>query len=188
MGKNERKCLGDREGMLSTPSDRLSEEAGPPPFIRVGAETNVFCWDGAAWWADHPKHSASGEWQVEDLGVQQNGLPSGQPRETGLLPQTALMWVFCAWQNQLAVLALTTLEVMVSQRQSIHRLREGLPGPLASATLDTVTRAHLDHGLPSALQYFIHFGFYKFGLEVTSLLLLPFVNSLFFLSLNKRNI
>ncbi|XP_065775240.1 piezo-type mechanosensitive ion channel component 2-like [Muntiacus reevesi] len=69
-------------------------------------------------------------------------------------------------KNQLAVLALTTLEVMVSQRQSIHRLREGLPGPLASATLDTVTRAHLDHGLLSALQYFIHFGFYKFGLEL----------------------
>ncbi|XP_070327921.1 piezo-type mechanosensitive ion channel component 2-like [Odocoileus virginianus] len=55
---------------------------------------------------------------------------------------------------------------MVSQRQSIHRLREGLSGPLASATLDTVTRAHLDHGLLSALQYFIHFGFYKFGLEL----------------------
>ncbi|CAI9154390.1 unnamed protein product [Rangifer tarandus platyrhynchus] len=69
-------------------------------------------------------------------------------------------------KNQLAVLALTTLDVMVSQRQSIHRLREGLSGPLASATLDTVTRAHLDHGLMSALQYFIHFGFYKFGLEL----------------------
>ncbi|XP_043336503.1 piezo-type mechanosensitive ion channel component 2-like [Cervus canadensis] len=69
-------------------------------------------------------------------------------------------------KNQLAVLALTTLEVIVSQRQSIHRLREGLPGPLASATSDTVTRAHLDDGLLSALQYFIHFGFYKFGLEL----------------------
>ena len=125
---------------------------------------------------------------MEDLGVQQNGLPSGQPWETGLLPQTALMWVFCAWQNQLAVLALTTLEVMVSLRQSIHRLQEGLPGPRASTTLDTVTQAHLDQGLWSALQYFIHFGFYKFGLEVTSLLLLPFVNSWFFHSLNKRNI
>ena len=100
----------------------------------------------------------------------------------------ALMWVFCAWQNQLAVLALTTLEVTVSQRLSVHQLWEELLGHLASATSDTVTRAHLDHGLLSALQYFVHFGFYKFGLEVTSLLLLPFINSLFFVSLNKRNI
>ncbi|KAI4575656.1 hypothetical protein MJG53_011859 [Ovis ammon polii x Ovis aries] len=69
-------------------------------------------------------------------------------------------------QNQLAVLALMTLEVTVSQRQSIHQLREGLLGHLASATLDTITRAHLDHGLLSALQYFVRFGFYKFGVEV----------------------
>ncbi|XP_055280014.1 piezo-type mechanosensitive ion channel component 2-like [Moschus berezovskii] len=69
-------------------------------------------------------------------------------------------------KNQLAVLALTTLEVTVSQRQSIHRIREGLPGHLASTTSDTVTRAHLDHGLLSALKYFVHFGFYKFGLEL----------------------
>lgn len=151
MGRNERKCLRDREGMLSTPSDRLSEEAGPPPFIRVGAETSIFCWEWAAWQADDPNHSAAGEWQVGGLGVQRSGLPSGQPRETGLLPQTALMWVFCAWQNQLAVLALTTLEVTVSQCQSVHRLREGLLGHLASATSDTITRAHLDHGLLSAL-------------------------------------
>ncbi|XDB56568.1 hypothetical protein AB1E18_010033 [Capra hircus] len=83
-------------------------------------------------------------------------------------------------QNQLAVLALTTLEVTVSQRLSVHQLWEELLGHLASATSDTVTRAHLDHGLLSALQYFVHFGFYKFGLEMTSLLLLPFINSLFF--------
>lgn len=164
------------------------KKQAPPPFIRVGAETSIFCWEGAAWWADHPNNSAAEEWQVESLGVQRSGLPRGQPRETGLLPQMALMWVFCAWQNQLAVLALMTLEVTVSQRQSIHQLREGLLGHLASATLDTITRAHLDHGLLSALQYFVRFGFYKFGVEVTSLLLLPYINSLFFVSLNKRNI
>ena len=85
------------------------------------------------------------------MGVQRSGLPNGQPRETGLLPQTVLMWVFCAWQNQLAILALTTLEVTVSQCQTIHRLWEGLLGHLASATSDTITRAHLDHGLLSTL-------------------------------------
>lgn len=64
---------------------RVKKQA-PPPFIRVGAETSIFCWEGAAWWADHPNHSAAEEWQVESLCVQRSGLPRGQPRETGLLP------------------------------------------------------------------------------------------------------
>ena len=67
MGRNERKCLGDREGMLSTPSDRLSEEAGPPPFIRVGAETSIFCWEGAAWQADDPTWSGKIPHVLEQL-------------------------------------------------------------------------------------------------------------------------
>lgn len=44
-----------------------------------------------------------------------------------------------AWQSQLAVLALVPLEETGSQHQRSHRLRDGLPEPLASMTSDTIT-------------------------------------------------
>ncbi|KAJ8779079.1 hypothetical protein J1605_012930 [Eschrichtius robustus] len=80
----------------------------------------------------------------------------------------------CAWpvdsackrQGPAAVLVLMTLEVTVSRHQRFHRLRDGLPEPLISTTSDTVTREHLDNGPRSALQFFVNFGFCKFGLEV----------------------
>ncbi|KAM9059342.1 piezo-type mechanosensitive ion channel component 2-like [Megaptera novaeangliae] len=68
-------------------------------------------------------------------------------------------------EGRLAVLVLMTLEVTVSRQQRFHRLRDGLPEPLISTTSDTVTREHLDNGPLSTLQFFVNFGFCKFGLE-----------------------
>ncbi|XP_027622394.1 piezo-type mechanosensitive ion channel component 2 [Tupaia chinensis] len=69
-------------------------------------------------------------------------------------------------QNQLAILALMTLEVTVSRHQRFCRLQTQLAEPPTGAVTDTITRAHLDHGLKRALQYFVNYGFYKFGLEL----------------------
>ncbi|XP_071067930.1 piezo-type mechanosensitive ion channel component 2-like [Dasypus novemcinctus] len=69
-------------------------------------------------------------------------------------------------KSQLVILALVTLEVTVRRRQTFHRLQNGLPEPPGSSITAAVTRGHLDARLLSALQYFVNYGFYKFGLEL----------------------
>ncbi|XP_012863894.1 piezo-type mechanosensitive ion channel component 2-like [Echinops telfairi] len=70
-------------------------------------------------------------------------------------------------QGQLITLALMALEQTVRRHQKFHRLRKQLPEPLLAVLADDITRAHLDEGLPGAWLYFINYGFYKFGLELS---------------------
>ncbi|XP_075383802.1 piezo-type mechanosensitive ion channel component 2-like [Tenrec ecaudatus] len=70
-------------------------------------------------------------------------------------------------QGQLIILALMTLEQTVRRHQKFHRLRKQLPEPLLAVLADDITRAHLDRGLPGACLYFVNYGFYKFGLELS---------------------
>ncbi|KAG8513336.1 Piezo-type mechanosensitive ion channel component 2, partial [Galemys pyrenaicus] len=88
-------------------------------------------------------------------------------------------------QAELIILALMTMEVTVSRHQRLYRIQRQLLEPLTSTLVDSVTRAQLDEGLLRALQYFINYGFYKFGLEVTPLCWLSLPRSVpFFLKQN----
>uniref|UniRef100_A0A3B5L8N6 Piezo TM25-28 domain-containing protein n=1 Tax=Xiphophorus couchianus TaxID=32473 RepID=A0A3B5L8N6_9TELE len=69
--------------------------------------------------------------------------------------------------NHLMVLGLLVFEATVHRHQLYFRLRNDLKSPPFSIIFQFITRQHLDHGVLPCVKYFINFGFYKFGLEIS---------------------
>lgn len=132
----------------------------PAPLARgqVAGMVNAF---------DHPSHSSTGEVRMESPGEDFRCLLTGGP-EKRFCPGSTDFLCF-AWQSHFAVLALMTLEGTVSRHQRSHRLRKRLPEPPARQD-DPLTPAGTPDNWPrSALRHCVDYGFYKSGLEVTSL-------------------
>ncbi|XP_014846584.1 PREDICTED: piezo-type mechanosensitive ion channel component 2-like isoform X1 [Poecilia mexicana] len=70
-------------------------------------------------------------------------------------------------RNHLMVLGLLVFEATVHRHQLYFRLRNDLKPPSFSVIFQFITRQHLDHGVLPCVKYFINFGFYKFGLEIS---------------------
>ncbi|MGH0165470.1 UNVERIFIED_CONTAM: hypothetical protein FKN15_063625 [Acipenser sinensis] len=70
--------------------------------------------------------------------------------------------------NHLAILALLAFEVTVHRHQLYYRLHNALKPPVTDTLFEGITRQHLDDGVVSCMKYFINYFFYKFGLEVCS--------------------
>ncbi|CAG6021218.1 unnamed protein product [Menidia menidia] len=70
-------------------------------------------------------------------------------------------------RNHLMVLGLLLFEATVHRHQLYFRLRNDLKPPPFSIIFQGITRQHLDHGILPCIKYFINFGFYKFGLEIS---------------------
>ncbi|XP_036961535.1 piezo-type mechanosensitive ion channel component 2 [Acanthopagrus latus] len=70
-------------------------------------------------------------------------------------------------QNHLMVLGLLVFEATVHRHQLYFRLHNDLKPPPFSIIFQGITRQHLDHGILPCIKYFINFGFYKFGLEIS---------------------
>ncbi|XP_029974309.1 piezo-type mechanosensitive ion channel component 2 [Salarias fasciatus] len=70
-------------------------------------------------------------------------------------------------RNHLMVLALLVFEATVHRHQLYFRLRNDLKPPPFSIIFQGITRTHLDHGVLPCIKYFINFGYYKFGLEIS---------------------
>ncbi|XP_027880624.1 piezo-type mechanosensitive ion channel component 2 [Xiphophorus couchianus] len=70
-------------------------------------------------------------------------------------------------RNHLMVLGLLVFEATVHRHQLYFRLRNDLKSPPFSIIFQFITRQHLDHGVLPCVKYFINFGFYKFGLEIS---------------------
>lgn len=73
---------------------------------------------------DHPSHNSIAESRMESSGEDFRCLRNAPA-------QAALIWVCFAWQSHFAILALMTLEGIVSQHQRSHRLQKLLPEPPA---------------------------------------------------------
>ncbi|KAM4738104.1 piezo-type mechanosensitive ion channel component 2 [Anableps anableps] len=69
--------------------------------------------------------------------------------------------------NHLMVLGLLVFEATVHRHQLHFRLRNDLKPPPFSIIFQFITRQHLDHGVLPCIKYFINFGYYKFGLEIS---------------------
>uniref|UniRef100_A0A8C5GF60 Piezo-type mechanosensitive ion channel component n=1 Tax=Gouania willdenowi TaxID=441366 RepID=A0A8C5GF60_GOUWI len=70
-------------------------------------------------------------------------------------------------RNHLMVLGLLVFESTVHRHQLYHRLHNALKAPPFSIIFHGITRQHLDYGILPCIKYFINFGYYKFGLEIT---------------------
>ncbi|XP_043986054.1 piezo-type mechanosensitive ion channel component 2 [Gambusia affinis] len=70
-------------------------------------------------------------------------------------------------RNHLMVLGLLVFEATVHRHQLYFRLRNDLKPPPFSIIFQFITRQQLDHGVLPCAKYFINFGFYKFGLEIS---------------------
>ncbi|XP_015233211.1 PREDICTED: piezo-type mechanosensitive ion channel component 2-like [Cyprinodon variegatus] len=70
-------------------------------------------------------------------------------------------------RNHLMVLGLLVFEATVERHQLYFRLRNDLKPPPFTIIFQFITRQHLDHGVLPCIKYFINFGFYKFGLEIS---------------------
>ncbi|XP_072222975.1 piezo-type mechanosensitive ion channel component 2 [Leuresthes tenuis] len=70
-------------------------------------------------------------------------------------------------RNHLMVLGLLLFEATVNRHQLYFRLHNDLKPPPFSIIFQGITRQHLDHGIMPCIKYFINFGFYKFGLEIS---------------------
>ncbi|KAK1157641.1 piezo-type mechanosensitive ion channel component 2-like [Acipenser oxyrinchus oxyrinchus] len=71
-------------------------------------------------------------------------------------------------RNHLVILALLAFEVTVHRHQLYYRLHNALKPPVTDTLFEGITRQHLDDGVVSCMKYFINYFFYKFGLEVCS--------------------
>ncbi|KAM4570603.1 piezo-type mechanosensitive ion channel component 2 [Fundulus diaphanus] len=70
-------------------------------------------------------------------------------------------------RNHLMVLGLLVFEATVHRHQLYFRLRNDLKPPPFSIIFQFIMRQHLDQGVLPCIKYFINFGYYKFGLEIS---------------------
>ncbi|KAK5599952.1 hypothetical protein CRENBAI_012981 [Crenichthys baileyi] len=70
-------------------------------------------------------------------------------------------------RNHLMVLGLLVFEATVHRHQLYFRLHNDLKPPPFSTIFQFITRQHIDHGVLPCIKYFINFGYYKFGLEIS---------------------
>uniref|UniRef100_A0A336MKE4 CSON001936 protein n=1 Tax=Culicoides sonorensis TaxID=179676 RepID=A0A336MKE4_CULSO len=74
----------------------------------------------------------------------------------------------------LAYIVLVTVHSVVTLRQTIRRIRLGQPVQTAKLLFPKIVRKDADKDIPHLLMYLCNYGFYKFGIEI-SLVMLTFV-------------
>ena len=61
-----------------------------------------------------------------------------------------------------------TVQAVVGIRQQYKRLVTGLPPPPEGVLFPNITRQQADDGLLECIKFLLNYGFYKFGVEVSS--------------------
>lgn len=65
-----------------------------------------------------------------------------------------------------------TLNTVITIRQKFYRNYLGISAPASSIIFPTISRQHAENGLANLIKYLVNYGFYKFGLEITSLVII----------------
>ena len=71
------------------------------------------------------------------------------------------------FQNYVLIVVILAFEAVVRFHQAQHYNKPGVERPPDSIVFLSIKRSNADDGLVSCFKYFINYGFYKFGLQVS---------------------